>query len=118
MSKNGNESDGKGKVKRDSKGRFVRGCPPGPGRKKKEKGTVSNTERLARLERTLFSVLDNHEDPKIQIQAIKAILTLMKSQLIEDEPRITVLDPSIQKVLQAGLGGVLNVPDIKEVEDG
>jgi hypothetical protein len=111
MTVNGDESVSNGNHRRDAKGRFLPGGPGGPGRKARKPIT------LAEIEQSLQDDLRN-KDPKIRHNATKLLLLLKKAQLNEDESdKPSILDPRIQKVFGIALAGILEDPDVEEVED-
>ena len=107
MKKDGTENDNK----RDAKGRFLPGSPGGPGRKTRKPIT------LAEIEESLQDDLRN-KDPKVRHNATKLLLLLKKAQLdIDDKDQPSILDPRIQKMFKLAQAGILEDPEVTEVED-
>lgn len=111
MTKNGNENGEKTKPERDERGRFIRGCSPGPGRSVRAKKPIS----LAKIEESLRSDLES-SDPKIRQGAAKILLALRKAGLNDDGETITLLDPRLQRFLGVAMSGILDDPDVIEVD--
>jgi len=110
MTVNGDESVSNGNLKRDPKGRFLPGGPGGPGRKARKPIT------LAEIEQSLQGDL-REKDPKIRHNATKLLLLLKKAQLnIDDSKQPSILDPRLQKMFKLAQAGILEDPDVVEVE--
>ena len=111
MTNNGTENDNKGNPKRDAKGRFLPGSPGGPGRKARKPIT------LAEIEESLQDDLRN-KDPKVRHNATKLLLLLKKAQLnTDDSDQPSILDPRLQQAFGVSMTGILDDPDVEEVDE-